>query len=134
MSEKVPLYHLKNNLTKNRHHWYIVFKKIFITSQIFYIPASPKEKTSKHRVTQKHLTLLIESNLPMQSPVLKGHPFLVLSQKISNEFDLFQEVTCLKRPLFSSPCQRQCELLPSLGVHRPLTFHILIFSYEISAK
>jgi hypothetical protein len=29
--------------------------------------------------------------------------------------------------LFSSPCQRQCELLPSLGVHRPLTFRILIF-------
>ena len=39
--------------------------------------------------------------------------------------------------IFSSPCQRQCELLPSLGVHRlsyvvchPLTFHILIFSSE----
>ena len=31
---------------------------------------------------------------------------------------------------FSSPCQRQCELLPSLGVRRPLTFHILIFSFE----
>ena len=29
---------------------------------------------------------------------------------------------------FSSPCQRQCELLPSLGVRRRLTFHILIFS------
>jgi hypothetical protein len=26
--------------------------------------------------------------------------------------------------IFSSPCQRQCELLPSLGVCRPLTFHI----------
>ena len=31
---------------------------------------------------------------------------------------------------FSSPCQRQCELLPSLGVRRLLTFHILIFSFE----
>jgi hypothetical protein len=31
---------------------------------------------------------------------------------------------------FSSPCQRECELLPSLGVRRPLTFHILIFSSE----
>ena len=30
----------------------------------------------------------------------------------------------------SSPCQRQCELLPSLGVRRPLTFHILIFSIK----
>ena len=34
--------------------------------------------------------------------------------------------------LFSSPCQRQCELLPSLGVRCPLTFHILIFSSETS--
>ena len=33
---------------------------------------------------------------------------------------------------FSSPCQRQCELLPSLGIRRPLTFHILIFSSEKS--
>jgi hypothetical protein len=37
--------------------------------------------------------------------------------------------------LFSSPCQRQSELLPSLGVRRLLTFHILIFSSETpSAK
>jgi hypothetical protein len=39
-----------------------------------------------------------------------------------------------KRPghscIFSSPCQRQCELLPSLCVRRLLTFHILIFSSE----
>jgi hypothetical protein len=33
---------------------------------------------------------------------------------------------------FSSPCQRQGEILPSLGVRRPLTFHILIFSSETS--
>ena len=33
---------------------------------------------------------------------------------------------------FSSPCQNQCELLPSLGICRPLTFHILIFSSETS--
>jgi hypothetical protein len=31
---------------------------------------------------------------------------------------------------FSSPCQRQCELLPSLDVRRLLAFHILIFSSE----
>ena len=30
-----------------------------------------------------------------------------------------------------SPCQRQCELLPSLGVQRLLTFHILIFFSEM---
>ena len=34
--------------------------------------------------------------------------------------------------IFSSPCQRQCELLPSLCVRRLLTFHILIFSSETS--
>ena len=34
--------------------------------------------------------------------------------------------------IFSSPCQRQCELLPSLGIRRSLTFHILIFSSETS--
>ena len=33
-------------------------------------------------------------------------------------------------PFFSSPCQRQSELLPSVGIRRPLTFHILIFSSE----
>ena len=32
--------------------------------------------------------------------------------------------------IFSSPCQRQCELLPSFGVCGPLTFHILNFSSE----
>ena len=32
--------------------------------------------------------------------------------------------------IFSSSCQMQCELLPSLGIRRPLTFHILIFSSE----
>ena len=31
---------------------------------------------------------------------------------------------------FSSPCQWQCELLPSLGIRGLLTFHILIVSYE----
>jgi hypothetical protein len=30
----------------------------------------------------------------------------------------------------SSPCQKQSELLPLLGVRRLLTFHILIFSSE----
>ena len=32
--------------------------------------------------------------------------------------------------IFRSPCQRQCELLPSLGVCRLLTFQILMFSFE----
>ena len=32
--------------------------------------------------------------------------------------------------IFSSPLQSQRELFPSLGIRRPLTFHILIFSSE----
>ena len=40
------------------------------------------------------------------------------------------EISLNNQLLFSSPCQRQSELLPSLGVCRPLTFHILIFSSE----
>jgi hypothetical protein len=35
-----------------------------------------------------------------------------------------------EQSLERTSCQRQCELLPSLGVRRPLTFHILIFSTE----
>ena len=31
-------------------------------------------------------------------------------------------------PIFSSPCQRQCELWPLLVVRHLLTFHILFFS------
>jgi hypothetical protein len=48
--------------------------------------------------------------------------------------DILHCCICLKRIklfylfIFSSPCQRQCALLPSLGFCRPLTFHILVFS------
>ena len=42
-----------------------------------------------------------------------------------------KNLNCTALLIFSSPCQRQCELLPSLGVRRPLTFHILIFSSEM---
>ena len=48
---------------------------------------------------------------------------------------LFQKcAVCTKFDIyvFSSPCQGQCELLPSLGIRHPLTFHILIFSSETS--
>jgi hypothetical protein len=46
-------------------------------------------------------------------------------------FSIFKDQCCVSTHwVFSLPCQRQCELLPSLGVCRPLTFHILIFSSE----
>jgi hypothetical protein len=50
-----------------------------------------------------------------------GKKFNVL---VSNHFH------SLKSFFISSPCQRQRELLPSLGFCRLLTFHILIFSSE----
>jgi hypothetical protein len=45
---------------------------------------------------------------------------------------LYAEETCniLWHFICSSLCQRQCELLSSLGVRRPLTFHILNFCSE----
>ena len=51
---------------------------------------------------------------------------------IYNGFSIYVYVICNSiNCIISSPCQRQSELLPSLGVRRPLTFHILIFSSEI---
>ena len=64
--------------------------------------------------------------------------FLELMEKEENQEQLGYLVyleTLVRRDnlvgdIFSSPCQRQCDLLPSLGIRRPLTFHILIFSSE----
>ena len=54
-------------------------------------------------------------------------PVLVVEEATGKLDHLRLQVECT---LFNSPCQRQCELLPSLGIRRPLTFHILIFSTE----
>jgi hypothetical protein len=45
-------------------------------------------------------------------------------------FDIFRKGNLLRnvKVFFSSLCQRQSEIFPSLGGRRPLTFHILIFS------
>ena len=51
-----------------------------------------------------------------------------LKYKKNNSYDNFD--IYLDLIIFSSPYQRQCELLPSLGIRRPLTFHIFIFSSE----
>ena len=50
-----------------------------------------------------------------------GIPYLPVSKQEAQMCFLF---------FFSSHCQRQRELLPSLGVRRSLIFHILIFSSE----
>ena len=57
--------------------------------------------------------------------------------KVARHFSCHHGTNCLSWcffttvvAFFSSPCQRQYELLPSLGVRRPLIFHILIFSSE----
>ena len=64
-------------------------------------------------------------------PVLFDFRSLSLSCVLSNLLSIWKTkiMMCLDT-LFSSPCQRQRELLPSLGIRRPLTFHILIFSSE----
>ena len=49
---------------------------------------------------------------------------------IESSFDPGERLQAPGSLWFSSPCQRKCELLPSLGVLRPLTFHILIFSSD----
>ena len=53
-----------------------------------------------------------------------------VNHKCKQTFSSCVVYTRLDIYVFSSPCQRQCELLPSLGIRRPLTFHILIFSSE----
>ena len=50
-------------------------------------------------------------------------------QKLARALSTLEIV--IESNIISSPWQRQGELLPSsLGVRRPLTFHILIFSSE----
>ena len=55
-------------------------------------------------------------------------PLSILS-KIVVTLMIINSQTLLHASFFSSPC-RQGELLSSLGVRRPLTLHILIFSSE----
>ena len=50
-----------------------------------------------------------------------------ISRDSEGHVESVQPIKCMI--FISSPSQRQCELLP-LGVHRLLTFHILIFSSE----
>jgi hypothetical protein len=48
--------------------------------------------------------------------------YSTLCNSISKRFTFFNR----KELFLNSPCQRQGELVPSLGVRRPLNFHILI--------
>jgi hypothetical protein len=66
--------------------------------------------------------------IPQKEDYLKYYPFVFL--KFLKKKSILMLYCNFK--IFSSPCQRQCELLPSLGVRCPLTFHILFFSSETS--
>jgi hypothetical protein len=48
--------------------------------------------------------------------------YSTLCNSISKRFTFFNR----KELFLNSPCQRQGDLVPSLGVRRPLNFHILI--------
>ena len=65
----------------------------------------------------------------------KGHQIYLINES-SYELSVITVDNLLNRSIpkliTTSPCQRQCELLHSLGVRCPLTFHILIFSSETS--
>ena len=76
------------------------------SSSTFIWPLPPKTTPPYQVRFQLHKTLL---NCP-PPPLKRSHPSY--------------------RAIFSSPCQRQHELLPSLGIRRLLTFHILIFYSE----
>ena len=70
----------------------------------------------------KYITARVLCTLEKKSPdtCAEGMHSVLNSLKFFGQFYIF----------ISSSCQRQCELLPSLGVCRPLTFHIWIFSSE----
>jgi hypothetical protein len=71
------------------------------------------------------------SNLYRGPSIDASYQVSVHSAKRFSEEKIFKNRPRSRRPvIFSSPCQRQCEPLPSLGVCRLLTFHILIFSSE----
>ena len=58
----------------------------------------------------------------------KGYYLTFLHKALIQCSSVLYSLNWLFIMFFSSHCQ--CELLPSLGVCRPLTFHILIFSSE----
>ena len=69
-------------------------------------PVSATNKTDRHNITEIWFWLTAMSKI---------------------NFSTLQECFFFHQ-FFSSPCQWKCELLPSLGVRHPLTFHILMFS------
>jgi hypothetical protein len=94
-----------------------VTKFVWLATGRWFSPGTPVSSTNKtdyHDVTE----ILLKVTLKHHNPNLG--------------FVMVNILTFSVRSLFSSPCQRQCELLPSLGIRRPLTFRILIFSSEIS--
>jgi hypothetical protein len=89
------------------------------------------------------LLRLIFKNRPIRNKNSLWRPCLLMDRdKMSKVYrgpciyaslNNFYYLTCLI-VFFSSPCQRQCELLRSLGARRLLTFHILIFSSKLRCQ
>ena len=82
--------------------------------------------------SQCNLTVQIEQVEDKSNLVHTTPSFNNMNHSIKYAHLLFRFIIEIIAPIFSSPCQRQCELLPLLVVRRPLTFHIVIFSSETS--
>ena len=93
---------------------------------------SSNNKADCHNITKLLLKVALNTiNLNLNFFQQTGRTTsLILPHAFQTDGSVSKAKFILYYYIFSSPCQRQCELLPSLGVHRPLNFHILIFSSE----
>jgi hypothetical protein len=78
---------------------------------------------SIHLVKWFHRRRFLEINQSETRIAVIGTLYIALYIKNLNKY-------AFKYIFINSPCQRQRELLPSLGIRRRLTFHLLIFSSE----
>jgi hypothetical protein len=53
-----------------------------------------------------------------------------VSVHLAEGFQRFSNSSGTTVPIFSSPCQRQSELLPPLGIRRPSSVVIITYLYE----
>jgi hypothetical protein len=133
----------------NKHGYHRQF--LFLIGRFFKISSSETTCSFEPKLGRKHLDASYQVsvhlakrfrrrkfflNWPIRNKNFLWWPCLLTDRgEMSNLYrgpsiDASYQVSVLS--FFNSPCQRQCELLPSLGIRRSLTFRILIFSSETS--